>query len=212
MNINIRLETEKDYRVVEEITRQAFWNLYVPGCNEHYLAHVMRSHPDFFPDLDFVAEYNGRVIGNIMYSKSHITNKKGDVLETITFGPLSVLPEFQRKGVGSALIEHTRKLVEAKGYPAILIFGNPGNYVKHGFVSCKRYDISYYEGKFPSGLLVLALKPEVLANNEWVFRESDVCALNEDEVEAFDKTFAPMEKGTRPSQEEFFILSSSSLA
>ena len=66
MDIIMRNETENDYRVVEEITREAFWNLYVPGCNEHYIVHVMRDHPDFLKELDFVAEYNGKIVGNII--------------------------------------------------------------------------------------------------------------------------------------------------
>ncbi|MDY6957979.1 MAG: N-acetyltransferase, partial [Halobacteriota archaeon] len=100
MNINIRREEETDYRVVEEITREAFWNLNVPGCEEHYLVHCLRKHPDFIRELDYVAEIEGKVVGNIMYTKSFVVDEDQDKIDTITFGPLSVLPEYQRKGIG----------------------------------------------------------------------------------------------------------------
>ncbi len=67
MNMTIRLETEKDYRAVEELTREAFWNVYKPGADEHYYVNQMRNHPDFIPELAFVLEKDGKIIGNIMY-------------------------------------------------------------------------------------------------------------------------------------------------
>ena len=75
--ITIRNEEQKDWAVVEKITRQAFYNLYVPGCVEHYLVHIMREHEDFIPELDFVLELNGDVIGNIMYTKAKLTDENG---------------------------------------------------------------------------------------------------------------------------------------
>ena len=69
-NLTMRLETEKDYRAVEELTREAFWNVYKPGADEHYFVHTMRSHPDFIPELAFVLELDGKIVGNIMYTKA----------------------------------------------------------------------------------------------------------------------------------------------
>ena len=114
MDIFIRNEMEKDYRQVEELTREAFWNLYIPGCNEHYLVHIMRDHPDFISKLDFVAIYKEKIIGNIMYSKSYVMDKNDSnhKIDTITFGPVCVLPEYQRKGVGSSLIEDVKSISE----------------------------------------------------------------------------------------------------
>ena len=103
MNILIRNEHPADYRKVEEITRKAFWNLHVPGCDEHLLAHKLRKHKDFVKELDFVAVKDSEVIANIMFSDSYLTNENGDALNTSTFGPVSVLPEYQRRGVGSKL-------------------------------------------------------------------------------------------------------------
>ena len=107
MKIEIRNEIEADYRRVEEITREAFWNLYVPGCCEHYLAHVMRTHKDFIANLDYVALVDGKLVGNIMFARSSVVNEKNEAMEILTFGPVSVLPEYQKMGIGSSLIQHT---------------------------------------------------------------------------------------------------------
>lgn len=93
----IRNEEERDYPIVEEITRKAFYNMYIPGCVEHYLVHIMRGHEDFIPELDFVAELDGRVIGNIMYTKSRLADEQGAEKSILTFGSVSILPEHQRK-------------------------------------------------------------------------------------------------------------------
>ena len=87
MNITIRNEMEKDFREVEELTRETFWNLYFPGCNEHYLVHKMRNHPDFLNELDFVAEYDGKIVGNIMYTKAWLIYENSQEMEIVSFGP-----------------------------------------------------------------------------------------------------------------------------
>ncbi|MFW6253539.1 MAG: GNAT family N-acetyltransferase [Chitinivibrionales bacterium] len=127
MNIDIRNERHEDHRAVEELTREAFWNLYVPGCDEHYLVHIMRNHPDFIPTLDFVAVLDDKIVGNIMYTKSYVIDRDNNRLETITFGPVSVLPEYQRKGIGSALIRHSSDIAHQNGFKAIIIEGHPYN-------------------------------------------------------------------------------------
>ena len=105
--IMIRNEKETDYSVVEEITRKAFYNIYVPGATEHYLVHIMRQHEDFIPELDFVIELDGRVIGNIMYTKARLIDEAGTEKEILTFGPVSIDPEYQRAGYGKLLLEHS---------------------------------------------------------------------------------------------------------
>ena len=91
--IEIRNEEERDYKKVEEVTRAAFWNLYVPGCDEHYLTHIMRSHEDFIRDLDFVIEVDGEIVGNIMYTKAKLIDESGEEKDILTFGPVCILPE-----------------------------------------------------------------------------------------------------------------------
>jgi len=200
MKAEIRNETEKDYRVVEELTRDAFWNLYVPGCDEHYLAHQLRKHPDFLPELAFVAEAEGKLVGSIMFTKSFLQNESGGRLETLTFGPVCVLPEYQHRGIGSALIRHGRDAAAARGCPAIIILGDPANYCRHGFKSSKDCGISDAEGNYPYGQLALVLDARRLAGARWKFHYSDVFNLNMDGFEEFDATFPKKEKLFKPSQ------------
>mgnify|MGYP001080549935 FL=1 len=103
--LNIRNETPADHRTVEDMTRRAFYNLYVPGCAEHYLVHVMRGHEDFIPELDFVLDLDGQVIGNIMYTKARLVDEAGEEKTALTFGPVCVLPEYQRQGYGKRLMD-----------------------------------------------------------------------------------------------------------
>lgn len=205
MNINIRNEKEDDYPIVEEMTREAFWNLYFPGCNEHYLVHQIRHHPDFIKELDFVAEYNGKVVGNIMYTKAQLIDEQGLKIDIISFGPISVLPEFQRKGIGSSLINHTKNIAINTGIKAMVILGDPHNYCKHGFKSSMDYNISDLDGNYPYGLLVLELEEGVLSGHKWKYKYSDVYEVNENDAEEYDKKFPKKKKEYKYSQEVFSI-------
>jgi len=205
--MNIRLETKDDYTQVEELVREAFWNLYVPGCDEHYLVHTMREHPDFIPELDFVAVSENKVVGNIMYTKSYVVDETNHRIETITFGPVSVLPAFQRQGIGSALICHSREVALEKGYKAIIIQGHPHNYCKHGFKSSKDYNIGNAEGKFPYGLLVLELEKGIFEGRCWTYYSSDVYNIDVNAVDEYDKLFVHKKKEYKTTQEEFLIAS-----
>lgn len=205
----IRREMPEDYREVERMIREAFWNLYVPGCNEHYLAHVMRGHKDFIGELDLVAELGGRIVGNVMYTKSTLKDERGKEKEILTFGPVSVLPGFQRRGIGKALLNYSFEKAAELGYDAVVIFGNPGNYVSMGFKSCKRFRVCLENGVFPCAMLVKELKEGVFDGKWWVYHESPVFNIDERAAAEFDREFEEKEKGTRPSQEEFYIYSHS---
>lgn len=207
--IQIRNENESDYGIVEEITRKAFYNLYVPGCTEHYLVHCMRDHEDFLQELDFVIEIDGNIIGNIMYTKATLTDEAGNEKEILTFGPVSILPEYQRKGYGKLLIEHSFEQAIALGYDLIVIFGNPGNYVSRGFKSCLKYNICVENGTYPSAMMVKELKPNVLDGRKWTYRDSPVMHIDEEEAQRYDDSLEKMEKTYQPSQEEFYIHSHS---
>lgn len=205
MEILIRNETENDYRVVEEVTREAFWNLYTPGCTEHYLVHRMRNHSDFLKELDFVAEYDGKIVGNILYTRAWLVDESGSEMEIVSFGPISVLPEYQRKGIGSALIQHSKNLALKMGVKAIVILGDPHNYCKHGFKSSKDCNISDLNGEFPYGMLALELQGGALAGHAWKYRYSPVYEFDENDVEEYDLGFVKKEKGYQYSQEIFSI-------
>ena len=208
-NYIIRNERAEDYKAGAELTRNAVWNLYVPGCSEHYLVHVMREHRDFIPELDLVLELDGRIIGTVMYTKSWLTDEEGEVKEILTFGPVSVHTDYQRRGYGKALLEASFEKASALGYDAIVIFGNPGNYVSRGFKSCKKYGVSLEDEVYPSAMMVKELKPGSLQGKKWVYRDSEVYTVDEQAAEIFDRQFKKMEKKYLTCQEEFYILSNS---
>ncbi len=208
-NIIIRREEQKDYDLVEKLTRQAFYNLYVEGCVEHYLVHVMREHEDFIPELDFVLERNGHVIGNIMYTKAKLVDENGIEKEILTFGPVSILPDYQRMGYGKMLMEHSFQAAMQLGYDVIVIFGSTSNYVSRGFKSCKKYGVCVENGKYPAAMMVKELCPHVLDGHKWIYHDSPVMAISEEEAERYDATLEPMEKKYLPSQDEFYIMSHS---
>lgn len=205
----IRNEQKSDYRKVEEIHRSAFWNLNVPGCNEHYLAHVLRGHEDFVPELDYVCELDGQVVANVMYTKSKLVDEEGGITEILTFGPIGVKPEFQRRGIGKALLDKSFTEAVKMGYKAIAIYGNPYNYIARGFKSCKRYNVCLEKDVFPMALLVKELEPDFFDGRKYYFYESAAFEISEEDAEAFDKQFEHREKAFQPSQEEFYIYSHS---
>jgi len=205
MNIVIRNEQRGDFRKVEDITRKAFWNLYVPGCNEHYLVHTMRNHKDFIEDLALVATINDKVVGNIMYMKSYVQAENEAILDTITFGPVSVHPSYQKQGIGSTLIKKSIEKAKANGYKAIIINGHPHNYCKFGFKSSYDLKITNREGKYPYSLLVLELEKGVFLDHSWKYYDSDAYNIDDEKVNDFDALFTNKEKGYRYSQEEFSI-------
>lgn len=214
MDVIIRNETPADYRAVENLTRESFWNVYKPGADEHYFVNQMRSHPDFIPELAFVLEKDGEIIGNIMYTKAWLEDEKGERKEILSFGPLCIAPQYQRQKLGKLLIEHSFAAARQLGYDVNINFGNPGNYVSRGFVSCKKKNVSFVrEGNFPTALLICELVPGVLDGKSWMYIPSTAADCCEDTaaVEAFDATFPAKEKAWMPSQEEFYIYSHSSV-
>jgi putative acetyltransferase len=203
--VKIRHEAATDYERVEKITRKAFWNLYTPGCAEHYLVHIMRTHQDFLPELDLVIEVGGQVIGNIMYTKTKLIDESGKEKGILTFGPVCILPQYQRKGYGKKLMEYSFELSASLGYDVIVIFGNPNNYVSRGFKSCKKYNICLENGTYPAAMMVKELKPGVLDGRKWIYYQSPVFEIDEQAAGRFDEALESMEKKYQPSQEEFYI-------
>jgi predicted N-acetyltransferase YhbS len=208
-NICIRNEEKSDYEIVESITRKAFYNIYIPGGFEHYLVHIMRSHEDFISELDFVLELDGQIIGNIMYTKAKLVDENGREKDILTFGPISVVPEYQRQGYGKMLMEHSFCRAVELGYDLIVIFGSPMNYVSSSFKSCKRYNICTENGKFPAAMMVKELIPNALESKKWVYHDSPVMAIAEEDAQRYDDALEKMEKKVLPIQEDFYIMSHS---
>ena len=205
----IRNEEAKDYQAVEKMTREAFYNQYIPGCVEHYLVHVMREHADFIPELDFVLEVDGEVAGNIMYTRAPLNDTAGEKKEILTFGPLCIAPQYQRRGYGKRLMQHSFEKAVSLGYDVIVIFGAPSNYVSSGFWCCKRFHICTENDKFPAAMLVKELVPHALDGIKWYYHESTAMAIEEADALRYDETLEKKERKHQPSQEEFYIMSHS---
>lgn len=207
MSIIIRRELPGDYKKVEDVTREAFWNLYYPGCNEHFIIHKMRNHPDFIPELSFVIELDEEIVGSIFYTKSKVTAEDGTEYPTITFGPVSILPKYHRKGLGRALISHSIEAAKKLGFKAILIGGYPYHYAIYGFKGTKTYNITMPDGRFYKGIMALPLFEGALDNVAGTLFFSDVFEVDAEELEIFDKNFSSKEKKVKKSQKEYEIAS-----
>ena len=202
--ILLRPETTADHGAVETLTREAFWNLHGPGCDEHYLVHILRHSDAFIPALDYVALRQGEIVGTIMYAKSHIALDEGGELPVITFGPVSVLPEVQKQGVGRKLITHTLTLAAQMGYSAVLIYGDPAYYSRVGFRPAENFGIGSENNEYCAALQAAELLPGALQNAAGRFIEGSVYHIDEAAAAAFDQSFPPKAKhsGT-PSQLRF---------
>ena len=166
----------------------------------------MRSHKDFIKELDFIALVDGNIVGSIMYTKSWLIAEDGYTQEIVSFGPLCVHPTFQRKGIGTALIEKTKEIIKEKNIPAIAIYGDPHNYCKHGFKNGIDCNVSNMEGEYPLGLLILEIEEGFFGNRRWRLKQSDVYNLDNAKVEEFDKSFEYREKKHEYGQELFKML------
>lgn len=199
----IRLETPEDYREAETLTREAFWNVYHPGCTEHYVLHTLRDDPAFVPELDFVMEKDGKLIGHVMYMRSEIHADDGRVIPTLTFGPISIAPEYQRRDYGTALLRHSMEAGCKLGAGAILISGNFEFYGQSGFVVASTRGIHYFgeprDAEVPYFLLC-ELKPGYLDGVTGTFKDPEGYLVDQADVEAFDAQFPPKVKLKLPGQ------------
>ena len=204
MNITLRLEQPSDYRETENITREAFWNHHSPGCDEHYLLHIMRDSPAFLPKLDFVAVCGSKIVGNAVYCKSVIKADDGTEYEAVGLGPISVLPEYQKKGIGGRLIEHTKQIACQIGYHAIFLYGNPDYYSRHGFIAAEEVGIRTSDNMYAAALQVCELREQALSGINGRYFEDGIYEVDKTAAEEFDKGFPAKEKaGGTDSQKRF---------
>ena len=199
----IRLETKEDYREVENLTREAFWNVYRPGCLEHYVVHTFRDKPDFVPELSFVLEKNGKIIGHVMYVRSEIQADDGRGVPIMTFGPLSIAPEYKRMGYGTVLLRHSMDEAKKRGAGALAITGNIDFYGKSGFVVASTKGIHYFAEPRTEEVpyfLIKELTPGFLDGVTGSYKDPEGYFVDEKETEAFDLRFPSKEKLKLPGQ------------
>ena len=199
----IRLERQEDYRETEELVREAFWNVYKPGCDEHYLLHVMRDDPAFVRELDFVMEKDGKIIGQNVFARAVIEADSGGTVDVLTMGPISIHPQFKRMGYGKILLDHCLLKASGLGFGAVLIEGNIGFYGKSGFDYAVNYGIRYHdlpEGADSSFFLCRELIPCYLEEVTGVYQTPSVYYVDEKAVGEFDRRFPEKEKLMLPGQ------------
>ena len=202
-NLIIRFEEEKDYRAVEELVRDSFWNVYRPGCLEHYVLHTLRSNPDFVSELDFVMEKDGRIIGQNIFVKAQIKADNGDTVPVLAMGPICIANDLKRKGYGKKLLDYSLEKAAELGYGAVCFEGNIDFYGKSGFTFASEFGIRYHglpEGEDASFFLCKELKEGYLNGITGEYSTPQGYFVDENEAEEFDKTFEPKQKLKLPGQ------------
>lgn len=201
--MKIRLEQEKDYREVENLTREAFWNIYRPGCFEHLVIHNLRADKAFVPELDYVIEEKDKIVAHIAYAKGKLKKENGDIVDSLIFGPVSVLPEYQGMGYGSKIIEFTLNKAKEMGFAMVLITGNEAYYKRFGFESASGHGI-YLDGMDKNEeapfFMVKVLNKKAMKDLCGVHYEPKCYEVSEAEVNEFDKEFPNKIKEVRPGQ------------
>ena len=208
-NYSIRVEEERDYSTVESLVRQAFWNVYRPGCTEHYILHHLRNCPDFIPELAFVMEVDGKIIGQNVFVKAQITKDDGTAFPILTMGPICIANEYKRKGYGKFLLDYSLEKAKALGYGAVCFEGNIDFYGKSGFDFASKFGIKYHglpEGMAADFFLCKELKSGYLDGITGVYATPEpyfVAEENPEDFEKFEREFNlknPLEKLKLPGQ------------
>ena len=204
--IVIRRETEQDHRVVENLVRESFWNVYRPGCVEHYVLHKLRDDPAFVAELDFVMEKDGELIGQNMFMRAVIRADDGRDVPIMAMGPICIAPEYKRQGFGKRLLDYSLEKAAELGCGALCFEGNIDFYGKSGFTYASNFGIRYHdlpEGADASFFLCKELIPGYLSGitGEYAPPEGYFCAdQNPEAFEAYEAQFPPKEKKILPGQ------------
>ena len=199
----IRLEKTEEHRETEALVREAFWNVYRPGCLEHYVLNQLRSDEAFVPELNFVMEKDGGLIGQNMFMRAAIKADDGSDLPIMTMGPICISPELQGQGYGKRLLDYSLEKAAELGCGALCFEGNINFYGKSGFTYASEFGIRYHglpEGADASFFLCKELKKGYLDGISGEYTPPKGYFVDEAEAEEFDKQFSPKEKLKLPTQ------------
>ncbi len=202
-DIEIRLERKEERAEVENLVRESFWNVYRPGCLEHYVLHCMRSSPDFVPELDFVMLKGGVLIGQNVFVRAHITTDEGTEMPIMTMGPICIAPEYKRMGYGKLLLDYSLEKAKEAGCKALCFEGNIDFYGKSGFDYASKFGIRYHglpEGADASFFLCKELEEHYLDGVSGEYAPPQCYFVDEAETEKFDEAFPPKQKLKLPTQ------------
>lgn len=201
--ITIRIEKKEEYREVENLVRKSFWNVFRPGCLEHYVLNQLREDPGFVPELDFVMEKNGKLIGQNIFMKAELKSDDGRYIPIMTMGPICIIPELKRKGYGKILLDYSLEKATQMGCGAVCFEGNIDFYGKSGFTFANEYGIRYHglpEGEDASFFLCKEFIPDYLDGITGEYETPKGYYVDETATEVFDKTFPYKEKLKLPGQ------------
>lgn len=199
----IRKEYPSEHYEVENLVREAFWNVYRPGCLEHYLIHCLRNSEAFIPELDLVMENNGQLIGQVVGMKAEIKADDGRVIPILTIGPIGIHPDFKRKGFGKKLLDYTLTQATEMGFGAVCFEGNIDFYGKSGFSYASNFGIRYHglpQDEDASFFLCKELKEGYLNGITGEYTTPQDYFVDEAECDVFDKQFPFKEKLKLPGQ------------
>jgi len=196
-NIVIRLEKKEEHREVENLVRESFWNVYRPGCLEHFVLHELRNDANFVPQLDLVMLLDGRIIGQNVFVRAAIKSDSGEDLPIMTMGPICIAPEFKRQGYGKILLDYSLERAKEMGCGAVWFEGSIGFYGKSGFTYASEFGIRYHglpEGADSSFFLCKELAAGYLDGVTGEYSTPAGYFVDEAAAEEFDKRFPPKEK------------------
>ncbi len=199
----IRLERKEEHREVENLVREAFWNVYRPGCLEHYVINQLRDDPAFVPELDFVMEKDGQLIGQNMFMRANIKADDGREIPIMTMGPICIDPKLQRKGYGKILLDYSIAKAAELGCGALCFEGNIDFYGKSGFTYASRYGIRYHGlpgGEDASFFLCKELIQGYLDGIRGEYAPPQGYFVDEAEADVFDREFPAKQKLKLPGQ------------
>ena len=202
-NYIIRLERKEEYREVEYLVREAFWNVYRPGALEHYVLNQLRNDNAFVPELDFVLEKDGKIIGQNMFMRAVIKADDGRDIPIMTMGPICIAPQYQKQGYGKILLDYSLEQAKQLGYGAVCFEGNINFYGKSGFTFAREFGIRYHglpEGADDSFFLCKELIPGYLDGITGEYAPPQGYFVDETEAEQFDQQFPPKVKLKLPGQ------------
>jgi predicted N-acetyltransferase YhbS len=194
MKVLIRRTTENDFPQTENITREAFWNVYKPGCDEHFILHTIRYKKCYIGELDLVAFFDNEIIGHIISTKAKVVDSLNNEHEILCIGPLSVLPDLQKKGIGSKLMNHSIAIARELGFSGMILFGNPDYYHRFGFRNAQEYNITTKDGQNFEPFMALELHKNGLADTKGRFFEDDAFESDSADLIEFEKRFPYKEK------------------
>lgn len=204
--MNMRLEQRTDYKEVEHLVRESFWNIYRPGCTDHFIVHNLRHHPSYIKDLGYLIEEDDKIIAYIAYSLGGIYIGGEKIIDALNLGPVCVHPEYQKQGYGKKIIEFTLEKAKQMNFPFVIVIGDENYYCRFGFEFATNYDIHYSgvekEDESPFFMIKVFDKDKVDAI-AGIFTESEVFNINEEEFEEFDSKFPPKKKEIREGQLDF---------